>query len=65
MRRLSSELPRKKMVRYEEGAKLYSLGRNKFMDLAKDAHAVYIIDRVALVNLDILDKYLETFRIVE
>lgn len=65
MRRTRMEIQGKKMVRYDEGAKLYSMGRNKFMQIAKDAKATYKIDRTVLVNCDILDKYLETFRIVE
>ena len=53
----------KKFVRYQEGAELYSLGLTKFQELAKEAKAVYKIDKVALVNCEILDKYLETFRV--
>lgn len=32
---------RKKFVRYEEGAMLYSMGIHTFQQLAKDARAVY------------------------
>ena len=32
---------------------------------AKDAKAIYKVDRLVLVNLDIFETYLETFRIVE
>lgn len=53
----------KKFVRYQEGAELYSVGLTKFQELAKEAKAVYKIDKVALVNCEILDKYLETFRV--
>ncbi len=53
----------KKFVRYQEGAELYSLGLTKFQELAKEAKAVYKIDKVALVSCEILDKYLETFRV--
>ena len=53
---------RKKFVRYEEGAKLYSMGIHTFQQLAKDAGAVYHVKRVVLVNLDIIDEYLEAFR---
>ena len=51
----------KKFVRYQEGAELYSLGLTKFQELAKEAKAVYKIDKV--VNCEILDQYLETFRV--
>ena len=53
----------KKFVRYQEGAELYSLGLTKFRELAKEAKAVYKIDKVVLVNCEILDQYLETFRV--
>ena len=45
-----------------EGAEKYSLGLTKFQALAKEAKAVYKIDKVALVNCEIFEKYLETFR---
>lgn len=56
---------RKKFVRYAEGAELYSMGMTKFQELAKDAKACYKINQLVLVNLDVLDEYLETFRITE
>ena len=40
----------KKFVRYQEGAEKYSLGLTKFQELAKEAKAVYKIDKVALVS---------------
>ena len=52
----------KKFVRYDEGAKLYSLGIQTFMQLAKDAGATYRIKRAVLVNTEIIDEYLENFR---
>ena len=56
---------RKKFVRYAEGAELYSMGLTKFQELAKDAKACYKINQLVLVNLDVIDEYLETFRIAE
>ena len=53
---------RKKFVRYEEGAQLYSMGLHAFQELAKDAKAVYQVKRVVLVNTEIVDEYLENFR---
>lgn len=52
---------KKKFVRYEEGAKIYSLGVHAFMNLAKEAGAIYRIRRTVLVNTEIIDEYLETF----
>ena len=45
----------KRFVRYDEGAKLYSMGLHTFQNLAKDAGAIYRIKRVVLVNTDIID----------
>lgn len=53
---------RKKFVRYDEGAMLYSMGVHTFQKLAKDAGAVYHVKRIVLVNLDIIDEYMEAFR---
>lgn len=52
----------KKFVRYKEGAEKYSLGITKFQILAKEAKAVYKIDGIALVNCELFEKFLETFR---
>ena len=57
------QVGRKKFVRYEEGAMLYSMGVHTFQQLAKDARAILKIDRMVLVDLDIFDEYLETFRV--
>lgn len=53
---------KKKFVRYDEGAALYSVGLHTFMDLAKEAKAIYRVKRMVLVNIDIIDAYLENFR---
>lgn len=52
-----------KFVRYKEGAEKYSMGLTKFQALAKEAKAVYKIDKLALVNCEIFEEYLETFHI--
>ena len=53
---------RKKFVRYDEGARMYSMGLHTFQDLAKEAGAIYRIKRIVLVNTELIDEYLETFR---
>lgn len=63
MQRTPKKLERKRLVRYKEGAEMYSMGMNKFQTLAKDARAILKIDRMVLVDLDIFDEYLETFRV--
>lgn len=54
---------KKRLVRYKEGAEMYSMGMNKFQTLAKDAGAVLKIDRMVLVDLDVFERYLESFRV--
>lgn len=55
----------KRFVRYADGAEMYSMSLSKFQQIAKDAKACYKINQLVLVNLDIFEEYLETFRIVE
>lgn len=59
MQRTSKKLEKKRLVRYKEGAEIYSMGMNKFQALAKDAGAILKIDRMVLVDLDTFDQYLE------
>lgn len=54
---------KKRLVRYKEGVEMYSMGMNKFQTLAKDAGAVLKIDRMVLVDLDVFERYLESFRV--
>ncbi len=53
----------KKFVRYKEGAELYSMCQSKFEQMAKEAKAIYKVDKVVLVNCEIFEAYLETFRL--
>lgn len=63
MQRATKKVEKKRLVRYKEGAEMYSMGMNKFQTLAKDAGAILKIDRMVLVDLDIFEQYLETFRV--
>ena len=56
---------KKRFVRYSEGAEMYSMGITKFMEICKEAKACYKLNQLVLVNLDILDEYLESFRITD
>ena len=55
----------KKFVRYQEGAEKYSIGLTKFQELAKEANAIYKVDKIVLVNCEIFEQYLETFRVYD
>lgn len=59
---MAEEKNKRKYVRYGEGAELYSMSKGSFMRLAKEAHAVYKIGSIALVNMELFERYLETFR---
>ena len=61
MQRMPKVINKKRLVRYKEGAEMYSM--NKFQTLAKDAGAILKIDRMVLVDLDVFDQYLESFRV--
>ena len=50
---------KKRYVGYEEGMALYSMGKISFRKLAQEAHALLRIKKMAIVDLDILDDYLE------
>ncbi|RBP35934.1 DUF6462 family protein [Garciella nitratireducens] len=61
---MKSKVNPKRFVRYKEGAELYSMCQTKFEEMAKEAGAVYKLNKLVLVNCDILDEYLETFRLI-
>ena len=54
---------KKKFLRYKEGSEIYSIGITKFQEIAKKAGAVYKINQMVLVNTEILDDYLEKFKV--
>ena len=60
---METRVNRKKFVRYKEGAELYSICQSKFEQMAKDAKAIYKVDKLVLVNCEIFEAYLETFRL--
>lgn len=52
----------KKYVRYSDGAERYSLSKHTFMKLASEANALRKIGGVTLVNTEIFDEYIESFK---
>jgi len=51
----------KKYVNATEGSIIYSLGKTRFMALAKEAGAIYKVGASALVNAEVFEQYLEQF----
>lgn len=56
-------LTKKRFVRYKEGAEIYSMSQSKFERMAKEAGAIYKLNKLVLVNCDIFENYLESFKI--
>ena len=44
----------KRFVRYDEGKMLYSMGRNRFIELAKNANARYKVNGVTLCDTQVI-----------
>ena len=61
---MQAKINSKKFVRYKDGANLYSMSQSKFEEIAKEAGAVYKLNKLVLGNCDILNDYLETFRLI-
>ena len=60
---MQSNVNKNEFIRYDEGAKRYSMFKHTFMKLAQEAHAVYKINRLTLVNTRVFEEYLESFRV--
>ena len=55
---------KKRFVRYKEGARLYGLCQSTFEKRAKEAGATYKVGKAVIVDCEIFEKYLESFRIL-
>ena len=53
------EAAQKSYISLDEGTYLYSMSRNRFRDLANEAKAVRNIGRRVLVNVKVLNQYIE------
>ena len=58
---MEAKVKKKDFIRYDEGAERYSMSKHSFMKLAQEAHAVYKINRITLVSVQIFEEYLESF----
>lgn len=54
---------KKRFVRYKNGAKLYDVCQSTFEKWAKEAGAVCKVGKAVIVDCEVLDRYLETFRL--
>lgn len=60
---VSSENTKKKWIRCREGVNIYSMSRPTIMALASDAGALYKINATVLINTEIFENYMESFRV--
>ena len=60
--RVGEEKPKKKFVRYKTAMYMYEMGRSKIEKVARQAGATYKIDKLVLINTEILDEFLDTYR---
>lgn len=62
----TSKIVQKEFVRIGEGSIMYSIGRHRFVEMARAAGAVYKINEgtggTVLVSLELFDKYMDQFR---
>lgn len=54
---------KRKWIRCKEGVDLYSIGKTKLLEIAREAGAAVKIDGTILIDSETLDLYLETFRL--
>lgn len=53
---------KKKFVRIGEGSIMYGIGRHRFIEMARDAGAVYKVHGLVMISIKIFDEYMEQFR---
>lgn len=56
MEKKPKKVDRKRFVRYKEGTEMYSMCQSKFEDMAKNAGAIYKLNKLVLVNCDIFER---------
>ena len=59
---LKKEGLKKKFVRVDEGAQLYSMGVHTFRRIASEAGALYKVGKLVLINTELVDDYLDIFK---
>ena len=55
----------KKYLRPKELKDVYGVSESKMMQLAREAKAIYKVDKVVLINIEKMDAYIETFIVEE
>ncbi len=63
MQGLPKDFKKRRFARYDEAAEYYGLGLTRFKELAKQAGAVIKINQTVLIDLEIFEAFIETFRL--
>lgn len=53
----------KRFIRAKEGVEIYGISKTKFLELARAAGALYKLEGTCLINVEIFEQYLESYRI--
>lgn len=51
----------RRYIRYKQGAELYNICQSTFERRAKEAGAIIKLGKIALVDCEVFEEYLETF----
>lgn len=62
---MEKKVDRKKFVRYDEACEIYGMGLTKLKEVARDAGAVFKLNKLVLISLEKMDAYIETFQYVQ
>ena len=54
-----------RLMRYKDACEAIGLGRNKVRELAKQAKAMYKIDKAVVIDMNKLVAYLDEYYLVE
>ena len=54
-----------RLMRYKDACEAIGLGRNKVRELAKQAKAMYKIDKAVVIDMNKLVSYLDEFYLVD
>lgn len=54
-----------RLMRYKDACEAIGLGRNKVRELAKQAKAMYKIDKAVVIDMNKLVAYLDEFYLVD
>ena len=60
---MGKDYDKKRFIRTKEGVERYQIGKTKFLQMARDAGALYKINRTCLIEVEIFEEYLNSFKI--